>query len=121
MIGNPPKAIGPIKCRDCDQEIWLQTSKNNKKYPTNSETDRRDFHNCKQKEAKKKGAKFGNEAKTRQLDLSLPPTQSEETATGPRIIAFVAFPKGATVADAKAILARLGDDVQKVSITRTVE
>lgn len=121
MLGHTPTYPPPIKvkCRDCDQEIWLHTSKSNKKYPGNSETDRRDFHNCKDKKSKKKSTKFGNEAKTRQLDLDLP--KEEVTETGSRIIAFVAFPKDATIADVKAILARIGDDAQKISITKTVE
>ena len=116
MISSPPIKVD---CRKCGKEIWLHTAKSGKKYPGNSETDRRDFHNCGEAKPKKKGTKFGNEAKTRQLDLDLP--QETATETGSRIIAFIAFPKDASIADVKAILARIGDDAQKISITRTVE
>ena len=41
-----PAAADTGTCRDCGQEIFWQTARSGKKYPTNSEV-RNDFHRCK--------------------------------------------------------------------------
>ena len=126
------------KCKDCGKEIWLHMSKTGKRYPTNSQDNRRAFHNCKKGPKVEKnpepGTQFGGNA-ARQLDLELDLEKDmgvdlEKLAQDPvptaqpqglGYAALVSFPQGTTMEQVKAILTRLDGDIKTARILSIME